>query len=123
MKSIMMDFVGIYRQGDEMDKAVHQLKSLRQELQQIGLGDKNQAYNMDLLELFELKNLLDLALVTAVSANNRKESRGSHAREDFPDRDDGNYLNHTLCWLDGDTIRLDVKSVDLSIWKPKPRKY
>jgi succinate dehydrogenase / fumarate reductase flavoprotein subunit len=100
MKSIMMDLVGIYRNRDEMDKAVNQLKSLRQELQQIGLGDKNQAYNMDLLELFELKNLLDLALVTAVSANNRKESRGSHAREDFPDRDDGNYLNHTLCWLE-----------------------
>jgi succinate dehydrogenase / fumarate reductase flavoprotein subunit len=123
MKTIMMDVVGIYRSGDEMAKAVQQLQGLRQATEQVRLGDTGKAYNMDLLELLELQNLLDLALVTAACANNRKESRGAHAREDFSGRDDGKYLKHTLAWLEDENIRLDYKPVDLSIWEPKPRKY
>jgi succinate dehydrogenase / fumarate reductase flavoprotein subunit len=119
----MMDVVGIYRSGDEMAKAVQQLQGLRQATEQVRLGDTGKAYNMDLLELLELQNLLDLALVTAACANNRKESRGAHAREDFSGRDDGKYLKHTLAWLEDENIRLDYKPVDLSIWEPKPRKY
>jgi succinate dehydrogenase / fumarate reductase flavoprotein subunit len=123
MKTIMMDVVGIYRSGDEMAKAVRQLQSLRKATEQVRLGDTGKAYNTDLLELLELQNLLDLALVTAACANNRKESRGAHAREDFSERDDGKYLKHTLAWLEDGNIRLDYKPVDLSIWEPKPRKY
>jgi len=123
MKAIMMDAVGIYRRGDEMSGAVRELQSLRQAMQQVRIGDTSKGYNMDVLELLELQNLLDLALVTAASADNRKESRGAHAREDFPDRNDENFLEHTLGWLEDGSVRLGAKSVDLSIWEPKPRKY
>lgn len=123
MKTIMMDAVGIYRRGDKMAEAVRQIQSLRDASKRVRVGDTSMAYNTDLLELLELQNLLDLALITAVCASERRETRGAHAREDFPDRDDDNYLKHTLGWFDGGQVRLGAKSVDLSIWKPKPRRY
>ena len=123
MKAIMMDNIGIYRCDDEMAKAVSELQSLRQAIEHVNVGDTSRAYNTDLLELLELQNLLDLALITAACANNRKESRGAHKHEDFPDRDDENYLNHTFGWLGDESVRLGTKPVDLSIWEPKPREY
>ena len=67
--------------------------------------------------------MLDLAVITAASAVQRKESRGAHAREDFPERDDQTYLKHTLAWLDGQSVRFATRPIDLSIWEPKPREY
>ncbi|MHC4701216.1 MAG: succinate dehydrogenase flavoprotein subunit [Planctomycetota bacterium] len=123
MKAIMMDAVGIYRRGDEMAEAVRQIQSLREATEDVRVGDTSMAFNTDLLELLELQNLLDLALITAVCANERQESRGAHAREDFPDRDDDNYLKHTLGRFEDGSVRLDARPVDLSIWEPKPRRY
>jgi succinate dehydrogenase / fumarate reductase flavoprotein subunit len=123
MKAVMMDAVGIYRRGDDIADAVRQIQTLRETLEYVPVRDASKAYNTDLLELLELQNLLDLSLITAACANERQESRGAHAREDFPDRDDEDYLKHTLCWLDGGAIRLGAKPVDLSIWEPKPRQY
>ena len=72
---------------------------------------------------YELQNLLDLALLTASAARQRTESRGAHARDDFPERDDGAWLKHSLAWLEKGNVRLGSRPVDITTWKPKPRKY
>ncbi len=123
MQITMMENVGVYRNETDMEKAVDAVRGLRQQFDEVRVQGTGRAYNTDLLELLELKNLLDLSLITAVSAKNRKESRGAHAREDFPERDDENWLKHTLARLDQDTVEIGYKPVDTSIWVPKPRTY
>lgn len=123
MQTSMMEKVGIYRNADEMQAAVNDIQDLRQRYQAVRVQDTGKPFNTDLLELIELGNLLDLSLITAASALNRQESRGAHSREDFPERDDDNWLSHTLAYLEGDTVRLEQKAVDISIWEPKPRTY
>jgi succinate dehydrogenase/fumarate reductase flavoprotein subunit len=118
-----MKSVGVYRNDKDLEKAVERLNQMRQALSDIGVGDKNAAYNTGLLELLELQNLLDLSVITAACAKRRQESRGGHARQDFPERDDKNFLNHTLCKLKGEKIDYETKPVDLSVWEPKARKY
>ena len=123
MKVAMMQKVGIYRNEKDMGEAVSVIKNLREEYKTLGAGDKTKNFNTELLELIELRNLLDLALVTAESAKNRKESRGAHSREDFPDRNDEDWLKHTLATLNGDEVNINYKAVDISKWEPKPRVY
>ena len=123
MKDVMMQKMGIYRNGEDMQKAVGELQKLRQRYRAVRAQDRSKRYNTDLLEILELQNLLDLALVTAASAAHREESRGAHAREDYPERDDGNWLKHTMVWLEGDKLRIDYRPVDVSRWEPKPRAY
>lgn len=123
MREVMMKKVGIYRRGEEMEEAVKKIKGLRQLYREVGVEDKSKTFNTNLLDILELGNLLDLAYITAASALNRKETRGAHAREDYPERDDANWLKHTLAWLDGDELRIRYKPVDVSKWEAKPRKY
>lgn len=119
----MMDKVGIYRTGTLMDEAVAELIALRGLFSEIRVSDASSKFNTEPLEALELENLLDLSLVTAVCALNRAESRGGHAREDYPDRDDVRFLEHTLAWLDGTTVTLGSKAVDRSHFAPKARTY
>ena len=123
MKELMMEKVGIYRSGEGMQGAVQEMQALRARARSVRAQDRSRRYNTDLLELFELQNLVDLALVTAASAEHRQESRGAHAREDYPERDDEQWLKHTLVWLQGDTLRIDYRPVHVSRWEPKPRAY
>jgi succinate dehydrogenase / fumarate reductase flavoprotein subunit len=85
--------------------------------------DASSSFNGDLRDLLELKNLLDLAHLTAAAAGERTETRGAHARDDFPERDDARWLRHSLAWFSGDGVRLGSRPVDVSTWKPKPRAY
>ncbi len=123
MESIMMDNIGIYRTGTNMHNATTKLTELRKQFADVGLQYRKKQFNSDLTEIFELKNLLDLAFITAHSALNRKESRGSHYREDFPERDDRNWLKHTFTWLEDKNVRIKYMPVDIVKWEPKPRIY
>ncbi len=123
MQTVMMENVGVFRNEKDMDAAIETIKELREMCKEVCVRDTLPVFNTDLTDTLELSNLLDLSLMTAVSAKNRKESRGAHAREDYPERDDGNWLKHTLAYLDGDDVRLDYKPVDTSRWEPKPRIY
>ena len=123
MQTAMMENVGVYRNETGMAKTVKQLETLREQYGLVRAQDQGASFNTDLLELIELGNLADLVFITAVSALNRRESRGAHSREDYPERDDPNWLKHTLACLEGNRVKLDYRDVDVSIWEPKPRKY
>ena len=119
----MMAHVGVYRTEAEMAGAVEKLAELRESAKALRIQDRNRAFNTELLDALELHSMLDLAYITAVSAKNREESRGAHAREDYPERDDANWLKHTLARLEEDAVRIDYMGVDTSRWTPKPRTY
>jgi succinate dehydrogenase / fumarate reductase flavoprotein subunit len=96
---------------------------LVEQYKQIEIDDKGKRFNTDLLEAWELGCLIDLARATTESALARTESRGAHAMDDFTDRDDDNWLTHTLCFKKGDSYHLDYKPVTLGRYEPKPRVY
>ena len=123
MQTTMMENVGIYRNEQDMRAALEDLKMLRQRYRSLRVQDTGKSFNTDLLEMIELGNLLDLSLITAAAAINRQESRGAHSREDYPERDDDNWLKHSLAYIKEDAVQLDSKNVDISIWEPKPRSY
>ena len=125
MQKTMTDNVGVFRTEETMTQAIEDLRQLRHEYDTgIHIDDKGQRYNTDLLEAWELGCLLELAEVTAISARARKESRGGHAREDFPERNDDEWLKHTLCARNEDgSYSLDYKPVVLGRYEPKKRVY
>jgi len=123
MQSVMMEKFGIYRNGTDMQHAVARLAELRNRFNEVGARFRGRRFNTDLTEIIELRNLLDLSFLTAHAALNRQESRGAHSREDFPDRDDKNWLKHSLIRFEGSGVSIGYRPVDISKWQPKPRKY
>jgi succinate dehydrogenase / fumarate reductase flavoprotein subunit len=117
----------VYRTEDTLKQALHDVQALKSRYAHITVQDKGKRYNTDLLEAIELGFLLELAECLVVGALNRKESRGGHAREDYPNRDDTNYMRHTMAYKLGESltsdIRLDYKPVTFTRYKPMERKY
>ena len=123
MKIVMSDHVGVFRVEEGMQQAVDKVREVKERFKNVKIDDQGLKYNMNLIEAWELSNLLDIAEVTAVSALARKESRGAHSRDDHPERDDKNWLKHTLAWLENDGVRLAYKPVQITKYKPKARSY
>ena len=123
MQVSMTENVSVFRTEETMKQALKDLKALRDEYQKVEIQDKGKVFNSDVLEAWELGCLLETAEVTAVSGLARTESRGAHARDDYTERDDENWLTHTLYHKEGDGYRLDYKPVTLGRYEPKPRVY
>ena len=123
LREAMDQYAGVYRTGEEMAKGLAKIRELKERFKNISVADKGSVYNTNLINAFEIENLLDLAesLVTAGLA--RQESRGGHARTDFPERDDEKWLKHTLVQYSPEGPKLSYKPVVISKWKPVERKY
>ncbi len=123
LRAVMDQYVGVFRTGPELEKALSLIKQLQKRYADINIADKSHAYNTNLVHALEVGNLLDLADVLVTGALTRTESRGGHARRDFAVRDDANWLKHTLAWHTPQGPRLDYKPVTITTWKPEERKY
>jgi len=123
LQEMMFEYVGVFRTANDMQKAVDKVRELKERYHHVRADDTGRIFNTDLLEAWELGCLLDAAEVTAVSALNRTESRGAHAREDFPKRDDAKWLVHTLATRDSDGVHLSYKPVTITKFQPKERVY
>jgi succinate dehydrogenase / fumarate reductase flavoprotein subunit len=123
MKSVMFDDVGVFRTQVGMQNALNKVHELQERIKHVRQPDQGKIFNTELINVWELGNLLDLAEITTVSALARTESRGGHAREDYPKRDDANWLKHTLAWTKDGVISLGYKPVTITKYQPKERVY
>ena len=131
MQRVMQSHAAVFRTGDVMQKGIDELRDVVKLFDDIKVSDRSLIFNTDLLETMELENLITQAMVTIVGAENRQESRGGHAREDFPERDDDKWMKHTLTWYErGGDVRIDYRPVHLrtltdevEVIPPKARVY
>jgi len=132
MQRAMQDDAAVFRTGESLQSGVNRLASVWSAKDDISVKDRGMVWNTDLMETLEFDNLIGQAVVTVESALNRTESRGAHAREDFPDRDDANWMKHTLAWLDLESgkSKIDYRPVhsytlsnDIAYIPPKARVY
>ncbi len=115
--------VGVFRTAEGLNTALKKIQEIKQCLPNIRVTDKSRVYNTDLLSALEVENLVDLAEVITVGALARTESRGAHSRRDFPQRDDVNWLKHTLAFYTPAGPRLEYIPVKITLWQPVERKY
>lgn len=124
LRKIMFDKFGIFRDGDNMQKGLADLYDLKKRFEHISLKDRGQIFNQALLRILELEYMLDISETVATSAIERKESRGSHYRTDFPDHDNGQYLKHTIIKkVDGKRPSIDFSPVKFGLFPVKEEGY
>lgn len=123
LKKVMFDDVGIYRNEKDMTAALEKVRELQKRYKDVGVTDTGKIFNTELLNAWELGNMLEIAEVVATSALNRKESRGGHSREDYPERDDQNWLKHTLIAKKNGKLEIGYKPVVITKHQPKARVY
>ncbi|MHA2621202.1 MAG: succinate dehydrogenase flavoprotein subunit [bacterium JZ-2024 1] len=124
LQQVMQDGVSVFRSSEELQKALAQIQEIRERSKKIQLHDFSRSFNYEILEAWELGCLLDIAEITAVSALHRTESRGAHYREDFPKRDDVNWLKHTFITRDADgKWTFSYRPVVITRFQPQERKY
>jgi succinate dehydrogenase / fumarate reductase flavoprotein subunit len=115
MQHAMQRHAAVFRSSQSLTEGVEKMDNVSAGMQDIGVQDQSLIWNTDLIEALELDNLMSQALVTMRSAEHRTESRGAHAHEDFPDRDDKDWMKHTVMWLDeNNKSRIDHRSVILN---------
>jgi succinate dehydrogenase / fumarate reductase flavoprotein subunit len=123
LRSIMDKHMYVFRTMDSMKTAVVSIKSLIKDFEDVNVEDKGTVFNTNLRDTLEIENLLNLALVMATSAVSRTESRGAHSVIEYPDRDDANWLKHTIAQKKGNHVNLSYIPVTITKWKPQPRQY
>ncbi|MSR17109.1 MAG: succinate dehydrogenase flavoprotein subunit [Methylococcaceae bacterium] len=130
MQKTMQSKAAVFRTKTTLDEGVVEMEAISTSFADLKLTDRSLIWNTDLVEALELDNLLAQATVTINAASNRLESRGGHAREDYPNRDDKNWLKHTLTWLQNGNVKIDYRPVhlytltdDVEVIPPKPRIY
>jgi len=131
MQAVMQNNAAVFRTGEVLEEGCRLIEGVYNSFQEVKVSDRSLVWNSDLVETLELRNLLGCAVTTMFSAENRKESRGAHAREDFPERDDEQWMKHTLAWAgDNGAVSIDYRPVhlytltdDVEVVPPKARVY
>ena len=130
MQKTVQKRFGVYRESEALSLGNQELNDMHKDLKHVKIVDKSDIFNTDLIEALELHNLMEVAGSVGVSAEQRTESRGAHAREDYPDRDDENWMKHTLAWKDNDQfnithrpVRMTTLSNQISVIQPQVRVY